>query len=437
MDTTTAETAETMPCLSQPVLEQDEGEELWAKEKDKTMKAAIYCRVSSEGQERDGTSLQTQMENCVSYCQGKGYEVSYRFSEAYSGLSLERPELDKLRELVRASAVYVVVCYSLDRLSRNATHGVILRDELDKYHVSLESVTEDIDKTPLGEAITYLRGTFAQIEAEKIKERTMRGKKARANEGSIPCGGYGRLYGYNYISVKQKDGGRRVINETEASWVRQMFQWLVDEGIATFAISQRLNEMNVTTKYGNRWSRKTVWGILTNPAYTGKTIYTSSEIIELKDDITPPIIDEAQFIAAQRQLEVNAAKAKRNTKRDYLLHGHIFCRHCGRPYWSHFCGQRRKYGYYEYRRYVCSGTINTTAPFNRCHNKGWQADKLEILVWNELERYLSDRNLIAYELERQRQDANQIGVLEVELQQVERQIKVTDHDQQQLLQWAL
>jgi len=49
----------------------------------------------------------------------KGYEVANRFSEAYSGLSLERPELDNLRELVRDEIVDVIVCYSLDRLSRD------------------------------------------------------------------------------------------------------------------------------------------------------------------------------------------------------------------------------------------------------------------------------------------------------------------------------
>jgi len=58
------------------------------------MKAAIYCRVSTDNQEREGTSLHTQLENCLKYCESKGYEVANRFSEAYSGLSLERPELD-------------------------------------------------------------------------------------------------------------------------------------------------------------------------------------------------------------------------------------------------------------------------------------------------------------------------------------------------------
>ncbi|MFC1972510.1 hypothetical protein ACFLVE_03800 [Chloroflexota bacterium] len=45
------------------------------------MKAAIYCRVSTDAQEREGTNLQTQPENCLTYCQGKSYDVSYRVSE--------------------------------------------------------------------------------------------------------------------------------------------------------------------------------------------------------------------------------------------------------------------------------------------------------------------------------------------------------------------
>jgi site-specific DNA recombinase len=60
------------------------------------MKAAIYCRVSTDNQEQEGTSLQTQLEACLKYCRDKGYEVAYRFSEAYSGLTLERPKLNEL-----------------------------------------------------------------------------------------------------------------------------------------------------------------------------------------------------------------------------------------------------------------------------------------------------------------------------------------------------
>ncbi len=64
--------------------------------------AAIYCRVSTDDQEKEGTSLKTQMQACLNYCQGKDYDVSYRYSEAYSGLTLDRPKLRELQERVSA-----------------------------------------------------------------------------------------------------------------------------------------------------------------------------------------------------------------------------------------------------------------------------------------------------------------------------------------------
>ena len=71
------------------------------------MKAAIYCRVSTEVQEQEGTSLQTQLEACLKYCQLKGYEVAHQLSEAWSGLSLERPRLAELREVVALKVLIV------------------------------------------------------------------------------------------------------------------------------------------------------------------------------------------------------------------------------------------------------------------------------------------------------------------------------------------
>ncbi len=95
--------------------------------------AVIYCRVSTDNQEAEGTSLQTQLEACLKYCQDKGYEGTYRFSEAYSGLALDRPKLNELRELVRNEQIDVVVCYSLDRLMRDPGHGVIITQELEIF----------------------------------------------------------------------------------------------------------------------------------------------------------------------------------------------------------------------------------------------------------------------------------------------------------------
>jgi site-specific DNA recombinase len=402
------------------------------------MKAAIYCRVSTDAQEKEGTSLQTQLESCLAYCQSKGYEVTQRFTETYSGLSLERPELDKLRDLVRNDAIDIVVCYSLDRLSRDPVHGVIITQELERHGIALEAVTETVDSTEVGKLITYVRGFASKLEAEKIRERTMRGKKAKAQQGYVPVGGYARLYGYDYIRVKEKNGGKRIINESEAQWVRQIFSWLVNEGMSCLAVATKLNTLGVPTKFGNKWSRTVVHKILSNPAYIGITSYRQGETIELPD-VTPPVIDKPLFEAAQRQLRANYEKAKRNMRRQYLLHGHIYCRQCGKPYWTHIAIQHRKYNTYEYRRYACSGSAGRVSPssIEHCHNKSWMADGLEDLVWKQIQQILNDPKLIIHEVERQRNDANSIGVLETELRHIERQLKSVDRDQAQLLEWAI
>lgn len=205
------------------------------------MKAAIYCRVSTDDQDKEGTSLKTQLRSCLDYCQQKAYQVTHKFTETYSGLTLERPHLTQLRHLVRNDQVDLVVIYCLDRLSRNATHGVILRDELDKHHVTLESVTEDIDKSPLGEAITYLRGTFAQIEAEKIRERTMRGKLARVSEGRMPNGTGIGIYGYAWDNTT----GKRVVIDHEATVVQAIFRMALD-GLSSNAIATQLNNQGIS-----------------------------------------------------------------------------------------------------------------------------------------------------------------------------------------------
>jgi site-specific DNA recombinase len=413
------------------------------------MKTAIYCRVSTDNQEREGTSLQTQLENCLKYCQDKDYDITYRFNETYSGLSLERPELDKLREKIRNEEIDIIVCYSLDRLSRDPGHGVIITQELEKHGVKLETVTEDVDNSELGKLISYIRGYASKVEAEKIRERTMRGKRARAKEGRLFSGSGVGTYGFDYVKVSQENGGRRTINETEARWVCDMYSWLVNEGLSTNAITYRLRALNAPTKTGKMWIRRTVQGILKNPAYTGKTFaFTTtqgrkrftrpkSDWIEI-EGVTPAIISQEIFDAAQKQLQVNRTKTMPKTKHEYLLRGHLHCRQCGRSYVGGAASSSLQNGKrYTQRNYRCMGKIRMNAPLERCHNKGWSAKRLEGMVWDKLMEYLSDRELIISKLEKQRQDAGQLGVFDTELERVERQIKVTDREQHQLLQWAL
>ena len=223
------------------------------------MKAAIYCRVSTDNQEKEGTSLHTQLEACQKYCQENGYEMSKCFSEAYSGLTLNRPELKKLRDLAQTGGVDIIVIYCLDRISRDPTHGVILTQEFEKHGVVLKSVTETVESTELGKLISYIRGFASKLEAEKIKERTMRGKLAYLKNGKLPQGTGIGIYGYKW----DKSAGKRMIIPHEAKVVQKIFNMTIN-GESTNQIAISLNKAGVKTKSGSLWYPLTIRRILNN-----------------------------------------------------------------------------------------------------------------------------------------------------------------------------
>jgi site-specific DNA recombinase len=402
------------------------------------MRAAIYCRVSTEDQQNEGSSLQSQSENCLSYCKKKGYNVAYKFTEAYSGLSLQRPELDKLRQLVRTQQIDVIVIYCLDRFSRNATHGVIIRDELDKYHVSLESVTEDIDKTPLGQAITYLRGTFSQIEAEKIKERTSRGRITKTKDGYMTSGGFARLYGYDYHPKENKKPPYRTINENEAETVRKIYHWCVDDRLTIYQIVMKLRELNTPSKTGGKWRRSAVWCILTNPAFAGHTYaFTTARHMQFKADkdkwieipgVTPSIITDELFEAAQQQLKNNKANVRRPAEYQYLLKNHVICAECGHIYAGKTHSPTKKNNYVD-TRYICNGKNAMNNPGVVCHNPSWKAKDLEALIWGKLEKAVKDPDIIENEYNRRRNEPLSIPILEDELTKIDRKLRALDLEQ--------
>jgi len=421
----------------------------WAEEEGEQMKtAAVYCRVSTEEQEREGTSLQTQLEACLNYCGDKGYEVAHHFSEVFSGLSLERPRLNELRELVRAGEIDVIVVYCLDRLGRDPTHGVILTQEMEKHNVTLEAVTETVDGSELGKLISYIRGFASKLEAEKIRERTMRGKKARALAGRLPSGTGRRLYGYDYVTGKGIGEGVRYVREDEAKWVRQMYTWLVDEGLTINGITRRLRGLGVATPSGGQfWIRQTVYRMLTNPAYVGKTYAFTREYVDPKrrrspnskrkktgvvlrprdewveiSNATPAIIDENLFEAAQTILKRNKELASRNAKRPYLLSGYIFCARCGRRYQGYVKKWKDGGKRHEQRYYRCGGsqTIVTPTP---CDNRELNGPAVEAAVWTQIESILSQPEVVLAEIETRRQKTGDVGAIERRLATVEAKLK--------------
>lgn len=424
------------------------------------MRAALYARVSTEDQEREGTSLQSQEEACRKYAEEQDYEVpdAYLIKEVYSGLTLDRPELTQLRSWVSNKEVDGVVVYSTDRLSRDPLHLLLLAEEIEKKGVKLHFVTEPLDNTMEGQLLGYVRGWASKLEAMKIRERTMRGKKTRALSGKLPANSHARLYGYDYMPGKGVGEGVRYINEDEAKWIREMFRWLVEEGLSINSITYRLRELGVPTPSGKgHWLRRTVQKMLRNPAYCGKTYaFTRTygepqyrmkpntkrqktgaiwkpkeEWLEIPN-ATPPIISEELFDVAQRQIQRNRELSLRNTKNRYLLHGHIRCRWCGRSYWASFRTKTRGEHRHSYPYYRCSGNLNIVSPV-KCGNRSVSASEIEGIVWEQIEALLADPELVMAEIQRRREEAKGVGSLERNLDRVE--VQLANREKQKTRAW--
>jgi site-specific DNA recombinase len=164
-------------------------------------RAALYSRVSDPKQ-KDGTSLQTQEAACRKYAAEYGYTLddAHVFVEVHTRTELwERPALTRLREAIRHREVDVVIVYAIDRLARDPVHLWVILTEAEHARVEIEFVTEPLDDSQEGQLIRYVRGYAAKVEHEKIKERSIRGKRARIQAGKLLPGNRPR-YGFHWCS---------------------------------------------------------------------------------------------------------------------------------------------------------------------------------------------------------------------------------------------
>lgn len=382
--------------------------------------AATYARVSTAAQADQGTSLSTQREACRQYAEERGYTVIEEVSEDISGAVLERPGLDRLRDMAAAAGIDAVVVFDPDRLTRSLAHLYLLSEEFERAGVQLLFVNVPRDSTPEGQMLFGMRGLFAEYERAKIKERTRRGKDRRAREGT-PVGTWMQAYGYRYVPVQERaraivKGGNGTVGSLEpeqvervgsyeivpheAEVVRQMFTWCVQEKLTLYAIVMRLRDMGIRTKRHGDWSLSTVQRILRNDVYLGNGYWNRTvEKGKRRTDkwsrrtrdpsewihfAVPQIIERDLWEAAQRQLDENGSESPRNLKRFYLLRGMVFCVRCGRRYQSMSGDGHRAY------RCPFRTRVFYVVDERRCENTNFNAIALERKVWEVVTSYITD-----------------------------------------------
>jgi site-specific DNA recombinase len=306
------------------------------------MRAVLYARVSTEEQAQK-YGLKGQVRELRAHATEKGYEVIGEFvDEGHSGAILDRPALARVRELVRARGVDVVLAHDPDRIARRLVLQAILHEEFSRCQVQLLYVTTPLDGTPEGKMFMQFKGVIAEYEREKIRERTMRGRREKARQGRYsgpPPFGY---------RVDPDHRGALLVDEEEAALVRMVYRWLVEERRSIRAITHELRALGVRPRRGRRWAKSSVAKLLTDERYVGRAYFNRRRVSldpetgkpdgvryrSREEWITVPVpalLEDGLFAQAQAQLARNRdVLAGRPPTRIYLLQGLARCGRCGR-----------------------------------------------------------------------------------------------------------
>ena len=405
-----------------------------------TIRAAFYARVSGE-QQAAAHTIESQIAALNERASGDGMPVPSErqfVDDGYSGATLIRPALDRLRDLVNVGAIDRIYVHSPDRLARNYAYQVLLLDEWRRRGIEVVFLNRPLGQSPEDDLLLQVQGIVAEYERAKIMERSRRGKKHAAQSGSLNVMS-GAPFGYRYVSVREGDGRARfepVAEQTRV--VQQIFSWIGRDRCSLSEVCRRLHKAGTPTATGKRiWSREAVWHVLQNPAYMGQAAYGKTHMMprgkksrlraarghptqprrsnvpkptDAKEWVlvtVPALVDDALFCAAQAQLEENRSRARQGRRRSgYLLQGLSCCAKCGYAYYGKTLRQlgagRQMRDFLYYR---CSGSDGYRfggEPI--CRNPQIQGNTLEMTVWSEISKLLRDPQRV--ELDNQDRNKN-------------------------------
>jgi len=362
------------------------------------MKIAIYIRVSTEDQAKEGYSLEVQREYLEAFAKREGYEIFEMYSDdGISAYSTRRPALQKLLADAKAKRFKLVLVHKIDRFSRNLKDLLMLVDELSSYGVGFKSATEPFDTTTsAGKLMFQQLGSFAEFERNRIAERVFPGMVKGVQEGNWQ-GARFAPFGYVYNKAKKL----LEVEEREANIVKLIYTMYLS-GKSSHDIAAYLDRKGYKTRTGKQFYNKFICDILKNRIYTGKIVWnkkhydknqkTKKHYKYIRNDPSKIlvaqgrhklIIDEEDFAEVQKLLANKTRTWRPRAKnKEYLLTGLITCAKCNHRYTgvssisNHRLNKKKRW-------YRCSGPHSSHI---NCTNRAVKAEDIEpeatkIVAW--------------------------------------------------------
>ena len=259
-----------------------------------TVRVAIYTRVSTEDQAKQGFSLEAQRERLEAYCLARDWSVAAKYiDDGHSGRNVRRPAYQRMMaERDQWDALLVI---KMDRIHRNSRNFMEMMENLREWGKDFVSASESLDtSTAMGRFVMDIIQRIAQLESEQIGERVYMGMSQKAKVGPGILGFHPPL-GYELT------GGRLVPNAAEAEVVREMFMLCLD-GRTLEEIASDLNAEGRRTKRDTSWTPVKIHRIVHNPVYAGYLRW--DEFLRKSDH--KPLVSVEVFNEAQERLRSRA-----------------------------------------------------------------------------------------------------------------------------------
>jgi site-specific DNA recombinase len=388
------------------------------------MRVAIYVRVSTQRQAQTQT-IDQQLDRLRLVVAQKKWPLPddnvFR-DDGFSGATLRRPGLDRLRDATAGAKFDVILITDPDRLARNYVHQVLLLEELQRHGCRIEFTDRPLSDDPQDQLLLQIRGAVAEYERTLIAERTRRGRLHKLQSGQL-LPWTRPPYGYRADPDRPRDPAGVRADPVEAVIVADMFEWYACEGRSMLGLAQRLHDLGIPSPTGKKhWGQPTLRGILTNPTFTG-TLYanrtktrparirrsSTHPIGKPRDSMValppeqwvtiatvPAIVTREQFDRVQAKIATNRSFAKRNnTTGEYLLRALVSCGACGLACLGRQIPTQHKY-------YTCTGKMLQVRQRTgtTCKSRFIRVDKLDDLVWTDLTDLLRHPNRVAHALQR-------------------------------------
>ncbi len=195
--------------------------------------------------------MRQQIERLREYAADEGYEVMEEVTDAgYSGASLQRPGMDRVRDMVTAGGFSMVLAQDRDRFAREPAYVYLLREEFANHGCTLRSLNDRSDDSPEGELTDGILDQLAKYERAKIAERSRRGKLRKAREGKVIATKRPH-FGFRYSA--SRDGYE--VEEETMEVVRRIFRMIGTEGVAIRGVKKIFEREGLPTPEG-----KSIWG---------------------------------------------------------------------------------------------------------------------------------------------------------------------------------